>query len=272
VLAAITGMDAPQIIMNKVADRSVLSLRQAHKDQQCFRASSIGKPWILQILNRWFPSDPVFNVSTCMKMLDGVVAQAWLEEILLLTGHDFESERELILQSGDVKVIGHSDVVVTNMHVREKVVIECKSMAGHVFSKFSESPHDDYGYLSQLAFYTSMIQLENPTYTVEPVFVLFDRSRGIFKTIPIAPHIIDEKFRRIKTAVETVATIPVFDYRALLEVVQIPPPTGKQIPNSMKWSRWSNAFYCEGSDGNMRVRDKEDSIRLLTHLTPGGSL
>ena len=262
----ITSMNSPTAIMGKVITNVMANMSSPHSDQVCFRASSIGKPWILQVLGRWYPSEPVFSVSTCMKMLDGVVAQGWAEEILTLAGHSFVSEQELRYTVGETEVVGHSDMIVTDEAARQITVIECKSMAGHVISKFYNSPHDDYGYLSQLSFYTSIVRQQNPTFTVEPMFLLFDRSLGQFKTVVLANHIVEQKFGRVTRALADVAKIPMLDNRALLETVMIPPPLGGRIPPSMKWSKWAKAFYYETSEG-AKQHTLDRSVQLLDNMT-----
>lgn len=266
-LTGVTQMNTPPSIMERVIANVVSGMATPHSNQVCFRASSIGKPWILQVLGRWYPSEPVFSVSACMKMLDGIVAQAWAEEILGIAGFDFQREREYRLMVGDTEVVGHSDIVVTNHASRQISVIECKSMAGHIFTKFWKTPHDDYGYLSQLSFYTSMVRRENPTYKVEPVFLLFDRSLGQFKTIVISDQVIEAKFNRVESALIDVAAIPMFDLVTLMNTVMIPPPIGGKIPPSMQWSKWSKCFYYEGEGREVKLHTAETSVKLLNNMT-----
>jgi hypothetical protein len=267
-MRGVTNLNTPPQIMSKVIKRITTGMEAAHKDQVCFRASSIGKPWILQVLGRWYPSEPVFSVGACMKMLDGIVAQGWAEEILDLAGHEFESEKELRLDlGGGTEVVGHSDMIVTNRATRQMTVIECKSMAGHVMSRFYATPHDDHGYLSQLSFYVTMVRQLNPTFTVEPLFLLFDRSNGQFRTVVLGENIVSAKFGRVSSALVDVAKIPMFDLDALLDTVMIPPPIGGQIPPSMKWSKWAKAFYYEGGDREVLMHTKERSKQLIENMT-----
>lgn len=266
IMTGVTNMNSPTTIMERVGRNAVERMALPHSNQVCFRASSIGKPWILQVLGRWYPSEPVFSVSTCMKMLDGIVAQAWAEEILSLGGYEFEAERELRLQMSGVEVVGHSDIVVRNKATRQIVVLECKSMAAHIFSKFDREPHDEMGYISQLAFYTNMVRREEPTYNVTPSFLLYDRSMGRFKVCPITEYIIGQKFARVEAAIEGVASIPMFDLEALLDTVMIPPPMGG-VPPSMKWSKWAKCFYYENVNREVMMYDKKTMVQLLSNMT-----
>lgn len=266
-MQGVGNMNTPPSIMNRVVNNILANMSAPHSDQVCFRASSIGKPWILQVLGRWYPSEPVFSVSQCMKMLDGIVAQGWAEEILTLAGFDYESETEMRLELGNgVEVVGHSDIIVRNVSTRQITVVECKSMAGHVISKFFKSPHDEYGYLSQLAFYTSMVRRLNPTFTVEPMFLLFDRNQGCFKSVVITDDVIKAKFSRVESALVDVANIPIFNIDALLDTVMIPPPINGQVPGSMKWTKWAKCFYFDSTEG-VQLYDKATSKRLIENMT-----
>ena len=145
------GSDAlgAQVLANVKA-----SIEHPHNREVCYRASSIGKPWIIQVLNSWYPIPPAFPIGTCMKMMDGVFCQAWAEAILTTAQLPFTTEEEHTLEVPPTKVVGHSDIVVSRGG--EIVVLECKSMASHLIAKFAKDPHDDYGYVSQLSFYASI--------------------------------------------------------------------------------------------------------------------
>lgn len=265
-LTEVTEMTCPTSIMLKVGENAVNTMRSPHSDQVCYRASSIGKPWILQVLGRWYPSEPMFNVSTCMKMLDGIVAQAWAESILTLGGYDFVAEQELRLKVGEVEVVGHADIIVTNDTTRQITVIECKSMGGHLINGFFKSPNDDFGYVSQLSFYTEMVRRAKPEYSVEPMFLLYDRSLGKFKTCHITNMVVTEKIARIESVLETLATIPMYDLDYLLATVHIPPPLGGKIPGSMKWSKWAKCFYYEQGK-EVHLHNPETSKQLIENMT-----
>lgn len=272
-LTNVTDMKTNTSIMNTVIANVVENMAHPHSSQVCFRASSIGKPWILQVLGRWYPHESAFSVGTCMKMLDGIVTQAWAEEIIRMGGYSFESERTLELQVGQTKVMGHSDIVVTNHATRQIVVIECKSMAAHIITKFFANPHDDHGYISQLAFYTEMVKRAHPTYTVTPTFLLYDRSNGKYKVCGITTHVLDQKFQRVEQALGAVAAIPTFDLDALLDTVKAPPPMDG-VPPSMRWSIWAKAFYySEGKDTKMHSRDTcKQLIQNISQSMIGGGL
>ena len=271
-LTSVTDMKTQTSIMRTVTVNMLDNIDHPHNAQVCFRASSIGKPWILQVLGRWFPHDSSFTVGTCMKMLDGIEAQAWAEEIIRMGGYSFESEKSLELVVGATKVMGHSDIIVTNHATREILVIECKSMAAHIITKFFNEPHDDHGYMSQLAFYTEMVKRANPTYTVTPTFLLHDRSAGKFKMCPIVQQALDKKFQRVEQALSAVAAIPMFDLDALLDTVKAPPPLDG-VPPSMRYSIWAKAFYqIDGKETVMLPREvcKKLILNISQNMLGGG--
>jgi hypothetical protein len=266
VLSGCNNLDAPQELMSQVINLAKLRIDLPHDREVCYRGSSIGKPWILQVLNRWYPSPTVFTVGSMMVMTDGIIAQAWAEYILTLAKVQFTSEPEFSMNFGAVKVVGHSDIVCTRGN--EIVVIECKSMAAHLISGFANCPNDDYGYLSQLSFYVGAVKRLNPMREVIGLFLLYDRSNGKFRTVQVLDSVLAAKWNRISNALEKVAAIPQYDLRQLLSVVAVPPPINGKIPTSMKWSRWAKAFYRTTTEkGQYEMYDPEESIRIIETIT-----
>ena len=242
-----TQLPASENLGEIVLENVTTSIHSPHSREVCYRASSIGKPWILQVLNRWYPTPPSFNIGASMKMMDGVFCQAWAEAILTTAKYQFTSEQEHVLAVGgeqDVRVVGHSDIVVRQG--REIVVLECKSMASHLISKFCNAPNDEYGYLSQLSFYSSMVQLANPGFDVSSAFLVYDRSNAKYRIVAIHDSTINAKFDRVQNAVGKIAAIPQFDLSTLLSTVVVPPIVAGQVPSTMKWSKWAQAFYRDG--------------------------
>lgn len=266
-------LNAPTGLMGKVLEKSLEATRRPYEMQDgnnCFRAGSIGKPWVLQVLNRWFPSESQFNLSSLMVMTDGIIMQAWVEQALELGGFKFESETELRLRDGIV--VGHSDIIVLDKDEEEVVVLECKSMGGHLVSKFVNAPHDDYGYVSQLSFYTSCAKQLYPNKTVHGVFVIYDRSSAKFKLVELMPSIVQAKFTRITQAVDTIAAIKPLDFEELLEVVGIPPIVNGKIPTSMKWSKWAPCFYRQEGKEYVMYEKAEQLLLLRNFETRMGML
>lgn len=260
-----TQLDTNDRIGQVVLDNVSASINHPHSREVCYRASSIGKPWILQVLNRWYPTEPVFTIGSAMKMMDGHFCQSWAEAILGTAGLQYTTEDSHTLDVGaGVQVVGHSDITVRKGN--EIVVLECKSMASHLIAKFCREPSDEYGYLSQLSFYASMVQRANPGYNVSPAFLVYDRSNAKYRVVSIHDSTIRARFERIENAIGKVSAVPMFDLPLLLQTVVVPPPVAGQIPGSMKWSRWGKAFYFTGAEG-VEMYHPAESVRLIEAMT-----
>lgn len=233
-------------------------------DPMVYRASSIGKPWVHQVLSRWIYQGcdykENFSVAAQMRMLDGVIVQVWAETLLELGGVAFEAEGEhLYAPEGTPYTIkGHSDIVCTDHIRREIVVLECKSMASYVLKKFAENPSDTYGYLSQLSFYTKVIESKYPGYHVLGAFLLYDRSSAKFSVHPIPQFTIDAKFERIQVAFPKLTAIPRWDFDSLLNQVVIPP--AQSYDDEYPW--FKHLYTVRGKEVMPRHRD--DIVRSLT--------
>lgn len=269
VLTGCASLEMPQQLIVTVLQNAHRRSSEPHSDQVCYRASSIGKPWVLQVLNRWYPCPPAFSGSSLMKMTDGIVTQAWAEEILTLCGIQFSAEEEwTAVFDGGVKVVGHSDIVCKKNN--DIVVLECKSMAAHLITSFANCPNDDYGYVSQLSFYTTQVRKTNPMANVVGVFLLFDRSLGKFRIVPLIDSVIQAKYQRLENALGRVAAIPQFDLHGLLTTVDVPPPINGKLPTSMKWGRWAKCFYKATTvRGDYELYDPAESIRLIENVVSG---
>lgn len=247
----ISDLVVPADINKLVLDR--LSKQEEHEDRPdvLYRASSIGKPWIIQVLNKWYgKGNPPVYMSQATVMFEGRVAQAWAETVLSLCKLQFTTEGEVRFGP----VLGHYDILVTKRDKR--AVLEVKSMAGHVLTAFKNAPHDDYGYLSQLSFYATVLNVD------DAAFLLFDRSQGKWHVVPITKSAISTKFTRLERALEALADLKPYDVQALVELEMIPLPINGNIPSSMKRSRWSDYLYTY-REGEYHVQDKDTLARLL---------
>lgn len=197
-----------------------------------------------------------------MVVTDGVIAQAWVETTFDVCKIEYEAEAVLSRKVGDIEIIGHSDIVARKGS--QIAVLECKSMAPHLISEFSKLPNDDFGYLSQLAFYTDCVKRKYPLCSVLPAFVLYNRGLGKIKVIPITHEVVQSKVRRVDMALEGIAGVPVNDIRALLDLVSIPPAIGGKIPTGMKFSRWYDCLYEPTAEyGKFRVRQIDDAVEQV---------
>ena len=235
-----------------------------HSREECYRASSIGRPWIGQVLDRWYPSEGVemFNMDSLMKMHSGIMMQSWIEYLLQVACIDFISEKEMVLEVGDVRVVGHADIICRKGD--SLVVLECKSMASHLFNPFAREPHDNYGYLSQLSFYTEMARRAHPMHDTRGAFLLHDRGAHKFKLVEITQSCMEGRFSRVSTALTEIQKIPRFDLKALFDTVVVPPAVGNKIPPSMSFSRWSKYLYRYLGRGEGYVGyEPEESIAMI---------
>jgi hypothetical protein len=137
-------------------------------------------------------------------------------------------------------------------------------MAPHIYQRFKSEPLDDYGYLSQLAFYTDCVrrQFDNVT----PAFLLFNRGTSEFHLMRIAEHVIENRVERYTKAVPGLLSVTDYDIRQALQVVQPPPVIGGKMPASMSATRWHDMFYFN-RDGWWEVRDQTDIINRFSQLT-----
>lgn len=201
-----------------------------------YRASKIGRPFVLQAIERWYGGKRPMTAANALAMLNGNIAQEVVAELLELTGVKFKQEQRM----ERIGIAGHSDFVITGDDA--DIVVECKSMAPHVFQRFYNSPTDDYGYLSQLAFYTDCHRraTERP---VVPCFLLFNRGTSEFRMVRIAEHAIDSRIERYENAVPQLLTVSDYDMQGLLRVVQPPPCIGGKLPVSMVNTKWHQYMY-----------------------------
>lgn len=267
-LEGVHEIPAPSVLMERTVGKSLERIITPHDRTVCYRASSIGKPWVTQVLDRWagsglYSDNEMRPIGSQMVMTDGVIAQAWVETTFDVCKIEYEAEAVLKRKVGEIEIIGHSDIIARKGS--QIAVLECKSMAPHLISEFSRLPNDDFGYLSQLAFYTDCVKKKYPLCSVSPAFVLYNRGLGKFKVIPITNEVVESKVRRVNIALEGIAGIPANDVRALLDLVTIPPAIGGKIPTGMKFSRWYDCLYEPTAEyGKFKVRQIDDAVEQVT--------
>lgn len=223
-----------------------------------FRASSIGKPWVTQILDKWYGQSRSFNVESAAVMYEGRVAQAWAEVVLDLTP-SLRYTTEGLVSYGVVQ--GHYDLCVT-MPGGKRAVLEVKSMGGHLVKDFRNCPHDDYGYLSQLSFYYHTLKADYAAFLVR------DRTNAKFHVVEVTPHALARKWDRLVRVVEQVRHITPYDVDALLDVLYdtgIPYPTQGKAPSSVKYSKWLDTLYHITADGYV-IRPRDELAAILKQI------
>ncbi|ABI33169.1 PfWMP4_25 [Phormidium phage Pf-WMP4] len=228
-----------------------------------YRASSIGKPWITQTLDKWYGGAKIFTVSQTMTMLQGMLSQEYIAELLNLMDYKFSQEVTVKYKT----VMGHADIIVEDDS--EIIVLECKSMAPHLINPFIASPSDDYGYLSQLSFYWWCAAQANPSKKASAAFVLYDRGNSRIKTVSITPSAMQRKVERIQTAVDILSRIEPYDVDTLLREVVIPPTVDGKIMGGIARTRWARLLYApiETGDGVVyRVQDLDVIAQQLKNM------
>jgi hypothetical protein len=223
-----------------------------------FRASSIGKPWITQILDKWYGASRSFNLASAQVMYEGRVAQAWAEVVLDLTPAFSYTTEGLVSHS---VIQGHYDLCVTTRDGK-RVVLEVKSMAGHLLGNFRKNPHDEYGYVSQLSFYAHTLQADSAA------FLIRDRTTAKWEVVTPTPYILERKWERLTRVVEQIRNIRPYDVDSLLVAVYesgIPYPVMGKLPNNMRYSKWCDTLYHCSADGYV-IRPAEDIATILKQI------
>ena len=255
------AMKCPPTFLDKVTQRVVAAPKHGDDPSVIYRASSIGKPWITQVLDRWYGGKRQFTLSSCTSMLNGIMMEQVLVELLTTCGYKVEQQETH--RGGDV--VGHSDIILQTDVSDQRIVLECKSMAPHIVAGFANCPNDDFGYLSQLAFYWYTTRQAYPQYKVEAAFVLFNRGDSKFRLVEITQSSMEAKMRRLESALEGLAEVPDYDVDALLATVAIPKPILGKLPFMLMNSRWRDVLYRGTKDGFV-AHDTATIARQLKQL------
>lgn len=248
----------PDTLNSMVLDKLSSGVSHPVQSGVQFRASSIGKPWITQILGRWYGEARDFNLASAQVMYEGRVAQAWAEVVLDLTP-SLRFTTEGLVSHGPIQ--GHYDILVTTADGK-RIVLEVKSMASHILNDFKANPNDTYGYLSQLSFYYHTLKADYAA------FLLRDRTNARWFLVEPTKFSLERKWDRLTRVVEQLKDIKPYDVDTLLDVVYeagIPGPTNGKLPSNMSYSRWKPTLYAFTDDGYV-VRPKEEIAQLLKQI------
>jgi hypothetical protein len=259
---ALGGVEVSPDFLTQVQKK--LRLAPEHTDDPTvkFRASKIGRPWVLQMIERWYGGGPrPIMFTNAMAMMNGNITQEVIAHLFATTKYKVEQEVEL----SHLSVKGHADMVLTQPG--SIVVLECKSMAPHMFKQFEHNPSDEYGYLSQLAFYAGCLKRQNPGVEVEPGFIIFDRGSSKFKLIPIQWFALEHKIQRYIKMLPILEEVQPYDIEHLLDVVDIPPVTLGKLPTSMKYTKWASYLYDVDASNNYSVKSRDRVIARFEQLT-----
>lgn len=246
-----------------VRERIINAPKHIDRPETKFRASKIGRPWIIQVLDQWFYGGVTARKSTVsqqLTMLNGSIIQEVAAVILDLCNYKYEAEVELRMFG----ITGHADLLVDL--AGEVIVLECKSMASHLISSFANAPSDEYGYLSQLSFYAYCTRIEYAGKRVRQAFLLFDRSTSKFRIVEISPGMVDAKVKRMMEATKALEGIERYDFNALFERCLVPPPIGGEMPKSMRYSRWAKQLYHTDLDGTVRETTFDERVEAFSAM------
>lgn len=212
----------------------------SNKSRGSLRASSISKPVIVQVLDALYPeTNPTFTLDTVQKLTDGIITNTYVDMVLRTMGYNYQDEVKL----GYCNISGHADFIVINDDTHEMVVVEVKSMASHLVSKFVKVPNDNYGYLSQLAFYHGACQLSSPDYNVKGLFLIKDRGMCTWHPVKINDAALTSKFQNVRDLVGITKGWEGMSFGEVYDTFPVPPVEEDMIPKSMKFNRWSKALY-----------------------------
>jgi hypothetical protein len=251
--------EVPDVYLERIMKRVTSAPQYVEDTNVKFRASKIGRPFILQLVERWYGGRRPTTAANALAMLSGNMVQEVAAELMELAHLNFKQE----LRLEHLGIAGHADFLV--WQGEDALLIECKSMAPHIYQRFKTEPTDDYGYLSQLAFYTDCVRrTENKN--VVPAFLLFNRGTSEFHLMRIANHVIENRVERYTKAVPGLLEVTDYDMLGALQVVQPPPALGGKMPTSISNTKWANYFY-ENRDGYWWVRGQEDIIQRFSQLT-----
>lgn len=260
---ALPGVEVPKDFMTQIQQK--LRLAPDHEDTPDirYRASKLGRPWVLQMVERWYGSGqrPIL-FGNSVAMMNGNLTQEIIAHVLS-SAYNVEQEVEFT----DMSIRGHADMIIKKGN--NIVVLECKSMAPHMFKQFEQAPSDEYGYMSQLAFYAGCVRRDNPRCTVEAGFVIFDRGSSKFKIIPIQWFALDQRIERYKAIIPELEKVQPYDIEHLLQVVNVPPAILGKLPASMKYTKWSSYFYNVDSQMMYSNKSPEQVVERFSLLTRG---
>lgn len=249
----------PDEYLRRVMNRITAAPHHVDDPAVRFRASKIGRPFVLQLVERWYGGKRQMTAANCLAMCNGLIIQEVAAELLTLCGVKFKQEARL----ENIGVAGHADFIVEADN-GEVLIIECKSMAPHVFTQFRSAPTDNYGYISQLAFYCDTYEQDTGKKPV-PCFLMFNRGTSAFHLLRVADHAIEERANRYKQTIPKLLTVDDYDIMGMLRVVTAPPAAGGKLPTSMASTKWHQYFYAN-RDGWWDLRNNEDIIERFSEL------
>lgn len=259
-LSAAKDLKVPREYLDAVK-RRVLNAPEHTEGLTKYRASSLGRPFVLHMLERWYGGRRAYSAGQAIPILMGSIFQEFMTYNLELMGLDIETEALLVDEK--LNISGHADFVIKKD--REVFVGEIKNMASFALKKFRELPTDDYGYISQLAFYYNRLCAKYPDCQVTAAFVLFDGGTRNYYVVPMSRETLIQKVERYQNGLPILDSIEDYDLVGLFDKIQIPPVVNDKPPPVIVNTRWCQHLYANTSAG-WKVRPTKQVIAQLEML------
>lgn len=254
----ISSVELDPQITGRVLELAFNNSKESHSYSSGYRASSVGKPLMVQVLNKRFPSVTEIPVKNLMKITDGIITGAWVTTILQTLKFTVLSELEVTLGG----ITGHIDEVVFDEANKTIVILEVKSMSDNIFRKFSKAPSDDFGYVSQLSFYHAAVTECYPEYSVMSAFLMENRDTKAIKLLAVPDEVLTDHYLKLVERVKTCKCLELATFSEIYDTVPIPVPVNGQVPTAMKFSRWVDVCY-QKIGGEYEVNSKDNFEEYL---------
>lgn len=198
------------------------------------RMSSLGKPLVELAYRKVKAYKESFTPSEMWVCAMGDFAEALIIELMSMHGIVVtQYQQEVQLYNG--RVVGHIDGVID-----DDTVFDIKCMGTTYFKKFTNSPNDDRGYLTQLSLYRAALKLP------KAAFLCLDKTYGTMVVVKLTDKAYQNSLIEVGNKLAALQQIKTED--DILELVEPPEPklnkTGKLvIPDSMSFSPYKEAIY-----------------------------
>lgn len=261
--------DKPEVSVTDLAgantdfsEEMYFAIRQVYRGEELrednwLRASSLGKPVVLQLLKKPEIQDELWRLGLYLE--DTISEQT---RLTFMTGHYFEALMRFQLQRFGWTVVkpprdaqdgqwetsyngikGHVDIVVERHGVRS--LVEVKTMSPTYFAKFMKQPDDSRGYVTQMALYQAGLGLDG-------YWLCLNKATGEIASVTPKQSDLVAALDRVDTIVPLMQEVKsLSDLEELgitapegeVEVYRRNPTGRLLVPQSMKYSPYRSLFY-----------------------------